>query len=387
MLVYGNYSGMRVYHMSDFETWYRGEGVNVAPARPEGSRHDLKDGVYFADTEKVASIYATERAPSLADRRVYKVSVDRGSMRVLDLTAHPGWQKLMQTRFSSGETPEMMLKRQPAAEEYEKWFNSFLKINKVDLDRYDAVIGPEFRNGGKQMCILHKSGQPSSIAGRLRGLFVPVNIGPVPATPPGRLRWGGKIGSGLRGVGGSVGGAIAMLGLQYLAGLLIERSRKLRLDDEMKRLGPDIDKAIRARVTEVANVVAAGKRAYANITVIRIERTLSAGVGGYSTTVAELPKLEFEAVAISDQDLKIPEAELKEQRQFHFDNVVERYRCTFSVEIELTQEELDLYRAYANEIRWYEAELANATSRDDVLRLSKDKAALETKFRAAVAGN
>ncbi len=365
------------------ETWYRGEGVSVAPAKPGGVRHDLKDGVYFADTERVGGVYAAERAPRVEDRRVYKVSIDRSSIRVLDLPNHPGWQKLMQMKLPSGDTPEIMLKRQPATQEYEKWFDSFLKTNKIDLDQFDAVVGPEFRNGGKQMCILSKNGQPSPLMGKLRAQFVPVGTAPVPATPRGALRFGGKIGPGLRGTAGEVGGVIAMIGLQLLMSLLIERSRRLRLDDEMKRLGPRIDQDIRSRAAEVAELLSTGKRAFANITMIRIERTINTGVGGYSTTVSELPKLEFGGLAITDQEVKVPEAEIVEERQFNFDNVVERYRSTFSVEVTLSKEEVDLYKAFVKEINWYESALANATAREDVLRLSRDKVALETKLRAA----
>ncbi len=136
------------------EIWYRGEGVGVAPAKPGGVRHDLKDGMYFADTERVARVYAAERAPRLQDRRVFSVSIDRGSMSVLDLTTHPGWQKLMQMKLPNGDTPEIMLKRQPAAQEYEKWFDGFLKTNKIDLNRYDAVIRPSFATAANSWSFL-----------------------------------------------------------------------------------------------------------------------------------------------------------------------------------------------------------------------------------------
>src|SRR5262249_54452608 len=178
-----------------------------------------------------------------------------------------------------------------------------------------------------------------------------------------------------------------MLALQLLMSLLIERSRRLRLDDEMKRLGPGIDKDIRGRAAEVAELLSAGKKAFANITMIRIERTINTGVGGYSTTVSELPRLEFGGLAITPEEGKVPEAEIVEERQFKFHNVVERYRSTFSFELTLSKEEVDLYKAFVKEIRWYESALANATAREDVLRLSRDKVALETKFRAAFQGS
>ena len=34
------------------ETWYRGEGVNVIPAKPGGVANDIGDGMYLTPTDK-----------------------------------------------------------------------------------------------------------------------------------------------------------------------------------------------------------------------------------------------------------------------------------------------------------------------------------------------
>ena len=50
-----------------------------------------------------------------------------------------------------GRTAKNLMKEIP--ENYGRSFKNFLEINKINIDDYDAIIGPEYLNGGKQLCI------------------------------------------------------------------------------------------------------------------------------------------------------------------------------------------------------------------------------------------
>ena len=79
--------------MSD--TWFRGEGFDVKPAGAGNVDNDIGDGMYLTDKLEVAKQYARDRSPNPDNQRVFKVSVNQGEMKVLDLTTDPRWKKHM----------------------------------------------------------------------------------------------------------------------------------------------------------------------------------------------------------------------------------------------------------------------------------------------------
>jgi hypothetical protein len=81
------------------ETWYRGEGVNISPAKSGAMTHDFADGLYFADTLEGAKPFA-RRADLPADQRLYQVRIDLGSMKVLNLSSDPRWANYMKEPLS-----------------------------------------------------------------------------------------------------------------------------------------------------------------------------------------------------------------------------------------------------------------------------------------------
>jgi hypothetical protein len=80
---------------------------------------------------------------------------------------------------------EGQLKSFPASRQYKSHFENFLTANKINIEDYDAVIGYEYRLGGKQMCIPYKNKQPSPFQEKLRLLFVPIGPMATPKSPPG----------------------------------------------------------------------------------------------------------------------------------------------------------------------------------------------------------
>jgi hypothetical protein len=150
------------------ETWYRGESEGVAPSRPGGSIHDLGDGVYYTDTRGVAVEYAKMRSQGdLDSTRAYEVEIDVGAMKVLDLTKDPRWSVYLRERVSPRDTMtrEQMMR---SSELYGQFFEEFLEKNNINVDHYDAVIGPEINRGGKQMCVRYRNGRPTPLHERIR---------------------------------------------------------------------------------------------------------------------------------------------------------------------------------------------------------------------------
>jgi hypothetical protein len=66
-------------------------------------------------------------------------------------------------RWSRGD----FLKQLPAEEHYHDFFKAFVKANKIDLNQYDAVIGPLFQHGGNQMCVLNKTIDRNALQARM----------------------------------------------------------------------------------------------------------------------------------------------------------------------------------------------------------------------------
>lgn len=344
------------------EIWYRGEGVGVAPAKPGGVSHDLKDGMYFADTERVAGVYASERAPRPQDRRIYSVSIDRGTMRVLDLTTHPEWQKLMQMRLPNGDTPEMMLRRQPAAQEYEKWFNSFLKTNKIDLNQYDAVIGPEYRNGGKQLAILSKKGKVPPLHTKIRRMFRQVR--PIPARmrssiPKINIKTRMiRIAGGIRGFSGSPVGQIAVVVIFTLIKRWLDKKALERnIEKELKKIEPEITDKLEKLKPDIARFqlkLDKGEKIFANITTEIHWSTKSLGAGRGSYLDADV---YLRDVDISTKDLNF-ERSYNHMHTSEYANHPE-YSCKVdqyvqSVEVEVySEEEIERFRDLSYEYLSY----------------------------------
>jgi hypothetical protein len=153
------------------EIWYRGEAEGVTPSRPGGgSIHDLGEGVYFTSDREVAKTYADTRAKDhRAASRAYAATIDLGKMRVLDLTKDARWNAYLKSQPVPPLTVEQLIRQ--ANENYGRFFEAFRNQHKINLNQYDAVIGPEFVRGGKQLCILLKNGKTTPLHAEIRAGF------------------------------------------------------------------------------------------------------------------------------------------------------------------------------------------------------------------------
>jgi len=161
------------------ETWYRGEAAGVEPAIPGSVAHDLGDGLYLSSDQSVASQYSSIRAGSRPSAgRVLYATFERSILgRVLDLTRDARWLQYMQTRTPSGMTYEQLIRA--ANENYSRFFRAFLRQYNLQIESFDAIIGPEYVRGGSQLCIRNLSVQT-----QIRSMLRPVTPG-VPSTRVG----------------------------------------------------------------------------------------------------------------------------------------------------------------------------------------------------------
>lgn len=370
------------------DLWYRGEAVGVPQAAAGTVSNDIGDGMYLTDQLQVAEQYARERTSNPADQRVYLSQGGQSGLKVLDLTKDPRWRKTMSMPLPGqpGETLETMLKRQPSSQQYKNIFEGFLKSNKIDLKNFDAVIGDEYRSGGRQMCILYKNGQSSPVQIRLRGQFVRVGSPlPTTATPTGTLRFRGKIGPGMRTGATAIGSAGVMLLMGWLLGKVIEKQQEASLARQMEEIRPAIEAAIKRDKEFALKLLADGKSAFATVRImVKHQQHYDPGGMGYMPTA---PSLEFVSLMITEKDQTTPKGQKDGEEHDYFLSpgamlFKDFYKMSFPVTF--SQDEIDLYRAYVKEIEWYEDRAKSSPSAPDTMRLNNDRDELVRRLKSAL---
>ena len=257
----------------------------------------------------------------------------------------------------------------PSSEHYNDFFNGFLKVNKIDLNQYDAVVGPLIQHGGNQMCVLNKNGQPSALAVRLRALWTPVGPAITPATPKGFLRFGGKLGPGLKTVGGGILALAISLFLQWLLGKFMEAVIRSEINRQLANLEPEVQAKIQQSKSQVLFILADGRKAFAELR-FAVESVTTpdfspAGVGNIAGQ-SGFPKVSLSDFRITDQEL--PKGGVADGSHSEMAGSYARADTDFfkmTVALGATDEEVSLFRAYLDEINWYDEQLTHSPSPED----------------------
>src|SRR3954451_17564341 len=333
---------------NDPETWYRGEGVGVARTTPGSTAaHDIGDGYYLTDSAEAARAYARLRAPNPADQRVFSVKINRSSLRILDLTNNPAWQKHV-------KPIEPYIKQ--ANENYGRAFESFVKANKIDLGQYDAVIGPDYVRGGRQMSILLKGGKPAPFEASVRAQLQPLTPATVRARtiPPIDLDEvpirvvGPKsefMGTTVE-VGVIIGITIILTALEIW---MTRRMVKEKIEEGLKDLEPKItdrlDK-LKPAIAKLQLKLDQGEKVFANIVVQihSITYSLGAGRGSYMQPSVRLADINISTKnTTGERHFKLT---LDEENTPGVTRPVDEY--THSVEVQVyTKEHLDLFNEWS----------------------------------------
>jgi hypothetical protein len=276
------------------EIWYRGQSTTVAPSKPGGAIHDFGDGMYLTDSREVAEMYARTRvAEGGGQAEVLTINIERSELgRVLDLNNDPRWQQFLRHPQVPGRpdlTPENLIKM--ANENYGRFFEQFVRENKIRINEYDAVIGAEFVRGGSQLAILHKDGLPSPLAIKIRGRLRPVDrlsVAPEPlvTTVPGR-----NLVQQTR-MQGIVGNKAAMALLGQLLGIAIQSlgdaAIRRRVQNELTTTHAKAIERILARGEGVLVIISMQEWIQPDDNDMRARNLLSVSVQGGSTQEAAL---------------------------------------------------------------------------------------------------
>jgi hypothetical protein len=359
------------------DTWYRGEGAGVPPSKAGAWTHDLGDGLYLTDTEDVAWMYAKLRAPGYKEYRVYQVDLERSSLgRVLDLTADFRWERFMnEPMFAKVKnlpgTRMGLYRRQNNL--YGEFFEEFLRLNKIDINSYDAVIGPEYQRGGKQLCILHKRGLASRLSMRIRDLLIPEEWAARLSAVASRWE---KL-SFPRAVGGIIVNIAIALVLGYIVSKVMDYIEDKLIKQQMQMLEPEIQNFRAARQIVVLDNLVAGEHAYVTATfeISRPQMTVDNMGIGNPELHSSLPLVKLDSLWISSKDL----TDAKPRRDWETIAGISYDIVEFNSSAEATApaEEVLNYRDVQDQLAWYETALKNRALTDsDRARLKKEEEAL-----------
>lgn len=242
----------------------------------------------------MAERYATTRVSEGGGQpEVLMVELERSELgRVLDLTLDPRWQQYLRTPQIPGRantTPESLIRL--ANENYSRFFEDFIAQNKIRVQDYNVVIGPEFVRGGSQLCILHRDGQPSQLAIEIRARLQPA-LRPgaprgtaLPPVPGGRL-------AQLSRAQGIVGNQAAMALLGQLLGVAIQSIGDLgiqrRVQNELQTTHAQFIERTLSRGEGVLVVISMQEWSQADFNGMRARTLLSVSVESGPTQEAAL---------------------------------------------------------------------------------------------------
>ena len=337
--------------MSD-EVYYRGESTNHRPARPGQYSMDYGDGLYLTSDKATADIYAQKRVISQGGEKVItEVTIRPGELgRVLDLTTDARWSKFMNTPLVPGKNetaPKVLMRIQ---QNNYAIFQQFLKQHNIDINHYDAVKGPELTHGGTQLAILHKNGAPSTLAERIRVRLMPVGTASVATT--GLKAGPGRVSMTVR----AIGGGLVMFGLGILAALLRAKVDKSWIEKGLREIEPEANAKLSKLVPMIADVMAKGKQAYANVRV-DISQRKEAALG--VDFVDSMPHVKLVHVDASDENLNA-EGVFKTDSGFGYITKITPF--VFSYPVSLPAETVKLWQEMRDEWEWYEKQMQKGPS-------------------------
>jgi hypothetical protein len=323
------------------QTWFRGEAVGVVPIPADKTAdHDIGDGMYLTDNKASAVQYADLRATDPAARRVFSVVIDQSSLRVLDLTADPRWQKDLRVVEPSIKAANV---------NYGRVFANFVKANAINLDQYDAVIGMDYVRGGRQMCILYKNARPTNLQSVIRSNFRPEPIGAEPPLDSGSITRRMPGGSGGFGEGMMiVGFGLIDLALQLLAPIVQEWADKQWLDRQMTDLEPTIKEEIGKHAAATANLQSQGRKAFANIT-IEIQNSETRSEIG---TIHNVPIMKLVGVSVSANEVNLDQGVTKTTDYGTIKWIFQQY--TYSTQVAVSPTELALFKSLMLEYQFFD---------------------------------
>jgi hypothetical protein len=347
------------------ETWFRGEGVGVTPNPAGKNLLDYGDGLYLSDKEDVALQYARLRAPGDNSWQVLEATIDRQSLgKVLDLTTDPRWQRFMTQPMYPGTNNANLNKSRleyvrMKNELYGQFFKEFQQAHNIDIKTYDAVVGPEYVRGGKQLCILNKNGFPTRLSARVRALFRPRVAQGGFTVKPMSSNWP-------RAIGGFLVTAGISIVIAYVAQKIMNRINDNIIRQAMESFRPELEKFAAEMRLNVVDRLANGEGAFVSA-YIEVAFPMMPNQDyqnpGY---IVGLPLVHIAELTVSPKDLSnIPVKHTKDSPGLLSGGIwQDLYYFWISGKPPIEKEEVELYRNFLVRLKWCEDTLNNPNIAD-----------------------
>jgi len=361
------------------EIWFRGEGVGVAPNSAGKNLLDYGDGLYLSDKEDVALQYAKLRAPGDSSWQVMQATIDRGSLgRVLDLTTDPRWQKFMTQPMYPGMNNANLNKSRleyvrMKNELYGQFFKEFQQAHNIDVKDFDAVVGPEYVRGGKQLCILNKNGFPTRLSARIRALFRPRVAQGGFTVKPLSSNWPRAIGGALVSVG------ISIL-IAYVTQKIMNRINDSIIRQAMESFRPELEKFAAEMRLNVVDRLANGEGAFVSA-YIEVAFPMMPNPDYLDPSfIVGLPLVHIAELTVTPKDLSnIPVKHTKDSPGILSGGIwQDLYYFWISGKPPIEKEEIERYKAFLQQLKWCEDTLNNPNIADsDKTWIEKERARLK----------
>jgi hypothetical protein len=181
--------------------------------------------------------------------------------------------------------------------------------------------------------------------------------------------------------GALVATAITLL-LSWILSKIQEQLERESLDRQMEGFRPQIEADIQREKQRFLELLSGEKKSFATLRVSVEKWDLIVVQDPPGGSIPSSAKLSYLGLEITDSELNKPDGEEHEdvlgagRRNCYF------YKMSFPVTF--SPEEVDLYKAYQNEIGWYDAQLQTAPSAEDALRSNLEGNALIRKLNFAL---
>jgi hypothetical protein len=197
--------------------------------------------------------------------------------------------------------------------------------------------------------------------------------------PPAGPKAVPRVGGGrLRAVGKAVGTSVALLGVSILLNYLRGKVEQNLIEKQMRDLEPEILRRLAALKVRAATLLAAGAKAFANVSVdVWSIETVEAEPGGVMR-FQTLPVVSLVDVGVSDHEVEGP-GPVRRERQMVQTVIHQPY--SYSFEVALSPAEVEEFRRLKADLDWYEQSLQDPfLAAEDRARLNGDKMVLEGKI-------
>jgi hypothetical protein len=256
---------------------------------------------------------------------------------------------------------------------YGQFFKEFQQAHNIDIKDFDAVVGPEYVRGGKQLCILNKNGFPTRVSARIRALFRPRVAQGGFTVKPLSSNWPRAIGGALVSVG------ISIL-IAYVTQKIMNRINDSIIRQAMESFRPELEKFAAEMRLNVVDRLANGEGAFVSA-YIEVAFPMMPNPDYLDPSfIVGLPLVHIAELTVTPKDLSnIPVKHTKDSPGILSGGIwQDLYYFWISGKPPIEKEEIERYKAFLQQLKWCEDTLNNPNIADsDKTWIEKERARLK----------